>query len=205
MRVFPWLLVLVLAAFIFFMLQADLQVEDVEVPEVVEIDNGPNLIIEKVTDLGNLELVQYDFKDVVEYKVRKNKLLPDDQYLIVVAGEATACIDLRAITPTDIQSSVTGDTVYVQVPQPEICHTKLNHQKTKLYNNSKLPFGDSGPAIQEIYRLAEQKVDKIAADSDILDRARQNAQLVLKPLLEQTSGKTVFLQFGIPTTELNYN
>ena len=93
MRVFPWLLVLVLAAFIFFMLQADLQVDNVEVPEVVEIDNGPNLIIEKVTDLGNLELVQYDFKDVVEYKVRKNKLLPDDQYLIVVAGEATACID----------------------------------------------------------------------------------------------------------------
>ena len=88
---------------------------------------------------------------------------------------------------------------------PQICHTKLNHQKTKLYNNSKLPFGDSGPAIQEIYRLAEQKVDKIAADSDILDRARQNAQLVLKPLLEQTSGKTVFLQFGIPNTELNYN
>jgi hypothetical protein len=42
-----------------------------------------NVLLQRITAMGKLELVKYNFRDVVESKV-KNDLLPDSKVLLIV-------------------------------------------------------------------------------------------------------------------------
>ena len=101
------------------------------------------VIIEKIEDLGNLELVRYNFKEIYDYRaISKGKLngttlfniydfQPDLKVILIAGGEAVGCIDLRNIDLDDIQ--LTDDTLYFRFPKPELCYYKLDMEKTRLY------------------------------------------------------------------------
>jgi len=82
------------------------------------------------------------------------------------------------------------------LPQPEICYAKLDHQRSKVYDVSGVILPSTTQAmIEDIYKLAEKKLLDNAQQMDITGKARQNAQVIFKPLLEGVSGKTVILKF----------
>jgi len=49
--------------------------------------------------------------------------------------------------------------------------------------------------VEDVYKLAEKRILDNANEMNVLGLARQNAQLIFKPLLESISGKTVVLNF----------
>jgi hypothetical protein len=49
--------------------------------------------------------------------------------------------------------------------------------------------------VEGVYKLAEKRILDNANEMDVLGMARQNAQLIFKPLLQSISGKTVVLNF----------
>jgi len=49
--------------------------------------------------------------------------------------------------------------------------------------------------VESVYKIAEKKIMDNAKQMDVVGMARQNAQLIFKPLLEGISGKTVSLNF----------
>lgn len=150
-------------------------------------------LVQKITSMGKLELVKYEMKDIVEQK-EVHPILPDSKVLLLAVGEVTACIDLTKVKRTDITQG--ADTVTVFLPQPEICYSKLDHQKSKVYELEGAWFpGNAKDMVESSYRLAEQKIMDNAKEMDVLGLARQNAQLIFKPILESISGKTVILKF----------
>ncbi|MGV8879390.1 MAG: DUF4230 domain-containing protein [Sphingobacteriaceae bacterium] len=152
-----------------------------------------DLMIEKITNMGKLELVKYAMKDVIEKK-QLNRILPDERILFVAVGEVTACIDLTKVGKEDIIH--TGDSVTIYLPKPEICYVKLDHQRSKVYDVSGVWFpGDSQKMVEDIYKIAEQKILQNAKDMDITGKATQNAQSIFKPMLENMSGKKITLLF----------
>ena len=65
--------------------------------------NKHKIVLERIEDIGNLELVRFNVNDVVEESiVRKlidiDNLAPDSKVLLIINGEAAACIDLKKIT-----------------------------------------------------------------------------------------------------------
>jgi hypothetical protein len=150
-------------------------------------------MVQKITSMGKLELVKYTMKDIVEQK-EIHPILPDSKVLFLAVGEVTACIDLTKVKKADIVQK--GDSVIVVLPQPEICETSLDHQKSKVYDISGAWFEeDAKNMVEDVYKLAEKKILANANDMNVLGMARQNAQLIFKPLLEGISGKTVVLKF----------
>src|SRR5690606_11963955 len=73
-----------------------------------------SLILEEMTAMGKLELVKYNFKDVVEQEIVK-QWLPNAKAILIVQGEAIGCVDLSQLHPTDIASD--GDTLVVHLPE----------------------------------------------------------------------------------------
>jgi hypothetical protein len=143
--------------------------------------------------MGKLELVKYAMKDVIEKK-QVNRILPDERILFVAVGEVTACIDLTQVKTADIIH--TADSVTIYLPQPEICYVKLDHQRSKVYDVSGAWFpSDSQKMIEDIYKIAEQKILQNAKEMDITGKATANAQTIFKPMLESMSGKKVTLLF----------
>ncbi len=154
-----------------------------------------DVMVEKITSMGKLELVKYSMKDVLEKK-QIHTILPDERVLFVAVGEVTACIDLTKVARKDIIQDATQKTVTVVLPQPEICYAKLDHQRSKVYDVSGVILPSTTQAmVEDIYKLAEKRLLDNAQQMDITGKARQNAQVIFKPLLEGVSGKTVILKF----------
>lgn len=151
-------------------------------------------MIEKITNIGKLELVKYNMKDVIEKKELRT-LLPDRRILLVAAGEVAGCIDLTKIKKEDIEN-VTPDSVTVYLPQPEVCYFKLDHKRSRVYDVTGAWFStDTKAMVEDIYKIAEQRILQNAKEMDILGKTRENAFIIFKPILENISGKKVGIKF----------
>ncbi len=149
------------------------------------------LVLQETQRLGKVELVKFNFKDAVEHEMQID-YLPNPKVLLLVQGEAIGCLDLTKIEEKNITSK--GDSLIILLPKPEICSFKIDHSKSKIYDAS-LTFMNEETMIGEAYKQAEQKIKDSALELGILEQTKNNAQLVLKPLFENISGKKVKLKF----------
>ena len=151
------------------------------------------IVLTKITTMGKLELVKFSMKDVID-KTESKDFWPDERILFVAVGEVTACIDLTKVKKDDVR--ISGDSLTLFLPQPEICYTKLDHQKSKIYDVSGMWFSDTvKDRVEDIYKIAENKIFTSAMQMNILGKAKQNAQLIFKPLVINLSDKKVGIIF----------
>ena len=150
-----------------------------------------NTVLTQIEQLGRLELVRYHFKDVVEYSQSTSRWLPDSKAVLIVAGEAVGCIDLRKMTEQDI-TFIGDSTVQIQLPAPELCYYKVDHSKSKIFSLSNTYFQDA-ELVDKGYKYAEKNIKKSALDAGILKQTAVNADKILKPMLEKMTGRKVVL------------
>ncbi len=149
-----------------------------------------NIVLEKVEDLGKLELVKYTFRDVYEHK--EVGAISTDKVVLIVAGEAVGCVDLKKIRKNDIVER--NDSLIVNMPKPEICYYKIDQKNTRIYDSFYLTTNSSA-LFGRAYKEAEKAIKKTAEQSNILEQTQINAKQLLKPLFEQISKKKVLLIF----------
>ena len=152
-------------------------------------------ILNEVEALGKLELVKYNFKEITELEELSKKyfkvfqLGPDSKIALISEGQAVGCIDLERIDLEDIQ--IQSDTVYITLPQPELCYYKLDLAKSRIYSLQTNPLKDERAFIDKAYKNAEEEIRNAALNSGILTQTTVNAKIILKPFLENVSGKVV--------------
>lgn len=150
-------------------------------------------MVEKITNIGKLELVKYSMKDVIERKETRT-ILPDKRILFVASGEVVGCVDLTKVKKEDIV--VNADSLTVFLPQPEICYTKLDHSRSRVYDLTGVWTPSERQAmIEEIYKIAEKRILENAREMNVLGKTKENASLIFKPMLENISGKKVGIAF----------
>ncbi|MEM6633565.1 MAG: DUF4230 domain-containing protein [Bacteroidota bacterium] len=152
------------------------------------------MVVEKIEGMGKLELVKYTFKDVVTHK-EVYEWFPDPKVLLIIAGEAVGCLDLSQIDSSQVVFM--GDSIVVNLPEPEFCYVKVDHQNSQVYE-TQYTYWNEAEMIDEAYKLAEIEIQKAAEQSQVLDQTRQQARLVLRPMLESLTGKKVILLFPVP-------
>lgn len=184
-RLLPWVLVLVAGIFIWRSFKDFFSSDEKEPPVTVTY----NTILTSVQDLGKMELVRYNFKDVVEYEKEVSRFIPNSKVVLIVAGEAVGCLDFTKIEPGDIVFE--GDSiVQIALPEPELCYYKVDHSQSKVFSKENTYFQDAD-LIQESYKYAENNVKRAALNSGILRQTQVNAEKILKPMLEEITGKRV--------------
>lgn len=147
------------------------------------------LLVEKIEAMGKMELTRFTIKDVIEKKVIK-EWWPDSKVLMIAVGEAVGCIDLSKVKASDVKKS--GDSILITLPKPELCYVKVNHEKSKVYDVSGVYFKEDTKAlVEQVYVIAEKELSKEAMEMGIIEETKKNAQLMLKPLFENISGKRV--------------
>lgn len=161
-----------------------------------EAQTAHAMVLEEIQALGKLELVRYNFKDIVEHE-QMVQWMPNPKAVLIVQGEAIGCIDLTKITTSDVTTK--SDTVVVHLPEPELCSYKIDHSKSKVYN-TEYAFMEEAKLVQEAYQQAEKQIQKSALEMGILDQTKRNAEQILKPVLEKVSGKKVVLRYRMKAT-----
>ncbi len=195
------LLVVLLLGFGVYYIKIQKDAKEFLQPRETITETNFKTVLEEVEGLGKLELVKYNFKDVVEHTQKNGySSVLDSKVLLIVAGEAVGCMDLTRIKAEDITE--VGDSVYVHLPAPELCYSKIDLQKSKVYDSESLPFIKDDNLIGEAYAKAEKQIEKAALESGILVQTQAMAQTMLKPILENLTKKTVILTFEpISTSE----
>ena len=89
-----------------------------------KLENTQTVVLQEITSLGKLELVRYNFKDIVEQQITK-LWLPDAKAVLIVQGEAVGCVDLTQMKIADIEAG--KDTLVVHLPEPELCAVSYTH------------------------------------------------------------------------------
>jgi hypothetical protein len=152
-----------------------------------------NTVLTEITAMGKLELVKYNFKDVVEHQEVK-QWLPDPKAVLIVSGEAIGCIDLTKVQAADVVES--QDTVIVYLPKAELCVYKINHDQTRVYD-VQYAFMDEARLVNDAFAAAEKQIEKSALQMGILEQTQANAEKILTPFLEKVSGKKVLLRYHL--------
>jgi hypothetical protein len=155
------------------------------------IVSNHNIVLEKIEELGKLELVKYKFRDVLEYNVQYD-WWPDSKAVLIISGEAVGCIDLKKVQASDIIDQ--KDTVYIKLPAPELCYYKINHNESKIYDTQSYSF-DETKLVGEAFKEAEKQVKRTALQSNIMEQTRQNGEKMLKPLFENIANKKVVFSY----------
>ncbi|EMR04697.1 DUF4230 domain-containing protein [Cesiribacter andamanensis] len=166
-----------------------------------------DVVLQEIESLGRLELVRYRYKDIVELTEKNARYLgifevPDSKVALITTGEAVGCMDLTKITAEDIL--IRGDTILVHLPAAELCYYKLDLANSRVYSVDKqVYFKSESQLLEKAYRQAEQQMRRSALQGGILNETRQNAEQVLRPLLEKVSGKRIlFLDQQPPPQKL---
>ncbi|MDM1295678.1 DUF4230 domain-containing protein [Sphingobacterium sp. N143] len=155
------------------------------------VESKHQLLVDRIEAMGKLELVKYRYSDVVEHK-NINAFLPDASVLLIVKADAVGCVNLTKLTPEDIK--VVGDSVSIQLPGPEICYIKIDHDASKVYD-TKMAFLREAQLVDEAYKAAEKAVADDVKKSDILQQTKANAITVFKPLLQGLGFTKINLTF----------
>ncbi len=163
-------------------------------------------VVEEVQLLGRLELVKYKIKDVFTQRSTEkvNRLGQSwlgqfevsSEIILIVAGEAIGCIDLAKLTAQDIR--IDADTVYVRVPEPEVCVFKIDHQNTQVMN-TKFDSWDyrkdkAARQIEAALKAAEKAVEQNALNQGILTETRAQAGPFLTALFQKFGFAKVVLE-----------
>lgn len=191
-RLIGLFILVLLAVFIWRTVQHSFQ-DELE----TDVQVSHNTVLQKIEDLGRMELVRYNFKDVVEYKKEWSRWLPDSRSVLIVAGEAVGCIDMSQVQPGDVEFTDEA-TITIRLPEPEICYFRIDHSKSKVLHMENTYFQDA-ELVDEGYKFAEKNVRSAALNSGILDQTANNADKILKPMLEGLTGKKVILVRKRPT------
>lgn len=208
-RTLPWLLLAVIILTLY--LANHWPFGSKEEGEVHKIST--HTVLQEVEALGRMELVKFHFSEILNYdylskgKVKESMLMgdydfdPDLSAVMVASGEAAGCLDFTSMKAQDIIT--VGDTLYVHLPAPELCYYKLDLQNTRIIKITQEGWwsrlfsdGEEEKRVyDQAYKSAEEQIRITALQSGILDKTRENANLILKPMLEQLTKKQVVLVF----------
>ena len=150
------------------------------------------LSVEKIENLGKMELVKVNIKDVVEQTKVRPLFLPNAKAILIIAGEVFAGIDFEKVKREDIVDS--GTQVTVTLPKPEILLSKVNHEKSKVYNVNWGGFS-TAELVDEAYKNAELIIIDEAGKTGYEETCKNNARALLTPMFRELSGKEVEILF----------
>ena len=152
----------------------------------VTLTPTPIVVLSKVKALARLETAQYFMQTVVDLEKEPSnvwqQVFGTDKLLLVASGEVVAGFDLTKVQENDIV--VSGSSVSLTLPPPEILYSKVDNTKTYIYLRETGLFVPPDPNLEaEARRLAERRLVNWAAEHKILDKAEDFGMLYLESFL----------------------
>ncbi len=205
LKYFPWVILITFLSWVYItgnlpFLQAD---------KNRDIEERHETLLTQIEALGKIELVKYHFKEVTElqgiskWKQFFRNFNPDMKAVLISSGEAVGCIDLTLLNEGDL--NYRGDTLVINLPDPEICYYKIDLNKSRIYDleTGYLASDDEERKfVERAYKSAELQIRKSAYEGGISDQTKQNASIILLPLMNKIHGGPVQLNFKLAEQQL---
>jgi len=146
-------------------------------PEV-KIDLSRTSVVKEIQSLNRLETASYTIEKIIEAGTDGNvfqEILYGDRLLLIAHGKVTAGVDLSKVQEDEVR--ISGDTLEIAIPAPEIFSVSLDNAKTKVYDRDQgFLSGGNKDLESQARQSAEESIRQAACQSNILNEAANNAK-----------------------------
>jgi hypothetical protein len=142
--------------------------------------------------VGNFQVV-IDVEDSIKHVPLQ---LAGQRTLFVAAGTVSAFVDFSHLTDRSLK--ITGKTVQVRLPAPQLDKPNLDPDHSYVFNQrrgllNRLAAIVSVPDQHEFYAVAENKIAEAAKSAGILERAAANTRAMLTGMLTALGFQVTFV------------
>ena len=164
------------------------------------------VILKSVTALSRYEAASGSFEVVVDL-TRRTSLLPSflagSETLFIGEGTDVAFVDFSGLKSQAIQVSADRTSVTVTLPKAQLEPAALNvslsyvyAQQQGLFNRIGNFFSGNPNSQQQVYILAQQKIQTAAQQSPLLAEAQKNTEGMLDGMLSSLGFQHITVTFG---------
>lgn len=153
-------------------------------------------VIKQIQTLNRLETASFTIEKIIDVGTsggRIRQLLVGDRILLIAHGNIIAGFDLQKMTEDNV--GVSGETLKLTLPAPEILVVKLDNDETRVYDRRQglLTKGD-----QDLETEARAEAEKVIRDAackgGVLNEASKNARSQLTSLFKGVGFETVIIE-----------
>jgi hypothetical protein len=163
-------------------------------------------LLKSITSMSRYQAASGSFQVIVDLS-RKSRYLPSfiegSDTLFVGQGTVTAYDDFSQLGSRNIQVSPGRTEVTVRLPEPRLEPAALNvrqsyvfAQQQGLLNRIGNFFSGNPDSQQQVYVLAQQKIQAAAGRSPLLAQAKTNTRSMLTSMLHSLGFRRVTVDFG---------
>lgn len=174
------------------------------------VDRSQPALLKAVTDLSRYEAASGNFQVIVDLE-KDARFMPDfirgERTLFVAAGTVEASIDFGQIGDGAVTVSPDGKSATVALPHARLSDARIDPESSHVVSRQRGlldrlggVFSDNPTGEQQLYLLAEQKVEEAARAGGIRARAEANTRTMLQSLLGSLGYENVTVTFGDPAT-----
>ena len=137
------------------------------------------VVVEGIQDLNQLATVRWRESVIVTREsggTDFEQFLVGEKVLLVAAGDVEAGVDLKSLGRDDVR--VSGETVTIRLPEPEILSVSLDEGTTGVYDRDFGPLNvrPDDDLVEQARAAAVDRLEQTARDEDILAQAERNAE-----------------------------
>jgi Protein of unknown function (DUF4230) len=168
------------------------------------------VILKSITELSRYEAASGSFEVVVDL-TKRSSLLPSflegSETLFIGQGTDIAYIDFSQLSSHNIQVGADRTTVTVNLPKAQLEPAVLNVSQSYVYAEQQGLFNRIGNFFsgnpngqQQVYVIAQQKIETAAKQSPLLSEAQKNTTGMLDGMLTSLGFQHVTVTYGTATT-----
>ena len=166
------------------------------------------VILKSITNLSRYEAASGSFEVVVDL-TKRTSLIPSflegSETLFVGQGTDIAFVDFSQLKSHAITMNADRTSVAVTLPKPQLQPAVLNvsqsyvyAQQQGLFNRIGSFFSGNPNSQQQVYQIAQQKIQAAARQSPLLAEAQKNTEGMLTGMLTSLGFQHVTVTFGQP-------
>ena len=139
---------------------------------------GP-VVVEGIQELDQLATVRWTESVPVTRETGGDileRLFSGEKVIVIATGKVEAGVDLGDIEKDDV--AVDGDSVTIDLPEPEILSVSLDEGRTRVYDRDFSPLNvrPDDDLVERARLRAVEKIEAAARENKILETAERNAE-----------------------------
>jgi hypothetical protein len=169
------------------------------------IDHSTEPLMVALADIAEYHAATGTFQVLVDLE-KDTPWVPDvisgERTTLFATGHADALVDFSGLGPERVSASPDGTAVTITLPPPQVAPATLDPAASRIVDRDRGlaervegALSDDPVHDEEVYRLATQKLDEAARQSDLAARAEENTRQMLTALVSSLGYQQVTVTF----------
>jgi hypothetical protein len=175
-----------------------------------QVDRSQPVLLQAIEDLEVFKAATGNFQVVVDLEESSSGIpliLKGQRTLFLAGGSVDAEVDFSGIGEGAIKVSGDGKRADITLPRARLTQARVDPAQSRVFSRERglldrlgSVLSDNPTSERELYRLARDKMQAAAAESDLRARAEQNTRAMLESMLRSLGYTQVTVTFRDPQT-----